>query len=163
MSELFAAEAEEDGPFVTAALICERVLREDDGALSAVRMVDMVTLTPIDEPIPEGTAALATGLRLFLLVSFKGGVLGSQHVLTVIGHSPSGASETFPPSAAELNTTVPGAAPGFNVIVHLQMGMKSQGVYWFEVRLDDRKVTAVPLLVAFAPPAPHPEPTTTQT
>ena len=94
---MFAAEAEREGPFLNSALLCERVLQEPDGTLSVIRAVDMITVTQVGDPIPENAVVVGPPLRLFLLLSFKGGVLGSKHVLTVTGYSPSGATETFPP------------------------------------------------------------------
>lgn len=151
---MFDGEAEREGPFVIAALLCERVLQESDGSLTAVRTADMLTVTPVGEPIPEGATLVGAAPRLFLLLSFRGGTLGSKHVVTLTGHSPSGATETFPPMEGELTTTVPGAVPGFNFIVQVQAGWQHQGVYWFEVRLDGRRVSVVPLLLVIAPPAP---------
>ena len=40
-----------DGPFVAAAFICERVLREVDGVLSAMRIIDRVTIKAPKETV----------------------------------------------------------------------------------------------------------------
>ena len=156
MSGIFTSAAEREGPFLTSALLCERVLQEQDGTLSVIRAVDMITVTPVGEPIPEDAKAVMSPLRLFLLLSFKGGVLGSKHEVTITGYSPSGAMEKFPTATAELATTVPGVPPGFNIIVQVQAAWQTAGVYWFEVSLDGRRATAVPLRVLHAPPEPLP-------
>jgi hypothetical protein len=42
-----------DGPYLIAALICEKVLQEKDGTVSIIRMVDRVTLTTQAALSPE--------------------------------------------------------------------------------------------------------------
>ncbi len=38
--------AEEGGPFLQAAFICEKVLTEADGTVSAIRIIDRFFITP---------------------------------------------------------------------------------------------------------------------
>ena len=46
------------GPFITCACLCEKVLQEKDGILSAVRIIDRMTINLIPNPafsLPPGT------------------------------------------------------------------------------------------------------------
>jgi hypothetical protein len=133
-----------------SAIICERVLREEDGTLSAIRMVDVVRLAPVgaaSEQLDEAPA-----YSLFLVVTFKGGVLGTRHGVSITAHAPSGAADIVAESELELSTTVADAPPGFNMIGELQMGLGNLGTYWFEISLNGERVTAVPLTVVPLPP-----------
>ncbi len=37
--------SENSGPYLIAALLCEKVLQEKDGIISVIRMIDRITLT----------------------------------------------------------------------------------------------------------------------
>lgn len=59
-----------DGPFLLAALLCERVLLEPDGVASAIRIVDQ--LVP-DEALLKGAVVVPPVMQLSLLVILKSG------------------------------------------------------------------------------------------
>lgn len=61
----------EDGPYLTAALLCEKVLQEKDETVSVIRMLDRITLTVPASLSPETLPPLPLNLMLFL--SFKSG------------------------------------------------------------------------------------------
>ncbi len=141
-----------EAPYVSA-LLCERVLQEGDGSLSAIRLIDQVNLAPIPHGLPPNVEIIPAVLTATLLVSLKGGKEGVLHRLAIRVHSPSGATQAMTPQRVRMGSTIPGAVPGANVIIQLQASLKTEGIYWFEVRLDGRRATAIPLRVAFAPRA----------
>ncbi len=158
MSAQFTLGPAKEAPYLTAALLCERVLTESDGALSAIRLVDQLNLGPVPADLPVGTPIVAAPMALALLIALKGGEYGKQHLLRVIGHSPDGSARRFEEHRVTMGSLVPGGVPGTNVIIQMQVSLRQEGIYWFEVRLDGRRVTAIPLRVASAATAPSPQP-----
>ena len=59
---------------MNTAVVCERVLREVDGVLTAVRIIDQVTLGQHPRQIPTPTL-----IPVFVLVAFKGHTVAGPH------------------------------------------------------------------------------------
>jgi hypothetical protein len=66
-----------DGPYLTAAFLCEKVLREADGVLSAVRIVDRWN---INGPTETLTPAV---IQASLVLMFKSGIYRGSAQLTI--------------------------------------------------------------------------------
>ncbi len=63
---------EEGGPFLQAAFICEKVLQEADGVVSAIRIIDRFFIGP--GPGQQAAAAMpAVVMSHTLFVTFKSG------------------------------------------------------------------------------------------
>jgi uncharacterized protein DUF6941 len=138
-------------PRLLVAAICERVLQETDRALTMVRLIDVVTVASNAPPgvLASVIAEQGAPVQATLALVFKGGAADATHEVRVIAHSPSGAVHEFPPVSAAFSTTIPDSVPGGNVIVSLSMSVKNEGTYWFEVLLDGKSLTAVPLRIVF--------------
>jgi len=152
----FARISEEEGPILLASLICDRVLQEKDEGISAIRLVDQITVgVTHGATSPPSSADLAQALIVapfvcYVLLVFKGGRLGTSHVAQVVGHPPEGDSREFEKVPFVVSSLIEGTPPGQNIVMQLQLVLQKEGVYWFEVRLDGRRVRAIPLRVAFA-------------
>ena len=76
-------------PYVQAASVCERVLQEADGVLSAIRMVDKLTLRiqeipkPVDAPADAQPVNAMQVIDLSLLVALKSGDLSGEFTMSV--------------------------------------------------------------------------------
>lgn len=125
------------GPFLAAALICDRVLQESDGALSAIRIIDQIVVG--SEPDADTTVSV------WLLVCLKGGELATNHQIRVAVRSPGGAIEEIDQRPLELGSLLPDGIPGANLVLQLTIGVQRPGDYWFDVEVDRRWLTAVPL------------------
>lgn len=67
----------EQGPYLSAAVICEKVLEETNGVKSAIRMIDRITRTEIGpNPPPD---MIPFEYNLCLLVKFKAGRARGVH------------------------------------------------------------------------------------
>jgi hypothetical protein len=140
-----------DKPQLLVAAICERALLDTDKMLTMVRLIDIVTVAS-DAAAETMSAAIAqqgAPIQATLVLVFKGGPVDTKHQIAVVAHSPSGDEHEFPRIEAVFASMVPGAVPGGNVIVNLQMSVKSEGTYWFEMKLDGETLTSVPLQIAF--------------
>ncbi len=133
------------GPFVNAALICERVLQERDGVLTAVRIIDRFTITAVasaGEPpdsIPLGIINFS-----FLLV-LKAGVYKGKAPITIRVNSPS--EQVVAQSSADV--FFEGDDRGVNIVSQMQFPVQEEGLYWVDVICLEQLMTRVPLRVIY--------------
>lgn len=112
-------------PWVAVACICEKVLREEDGVLSAIRIVDRFQVQT--KGLPAGATP---AVPLTALISLKSGNVEGRSDLSMRLNTPSGTSvdvsETYP-------MFLKGKEHGFNVIVNMLLPAKEFGSYELEV------------------------------
>lgn len=130
-------------PYLSAAFVCERVLEDKDGSISAIRIVDTFHVDlPKDMP-PDVIPAL----ELTLVVSFKkasSNPTPESHEVSVRLHAPSGA-EFHSVSAAKLPFVLAEMGSGHNLIMRIRLPVGEFGLFWFDVNLDDELVTRIPV------------------
>ncbi len=123
------------GPWVAAAVFCEKVLQEQDGVDTLVRIVDRITMVLQGEvPLPQ--------VQLILLVILKSGFQRGTFELSVEGTAPSGVTM----SPAQVPVLLEGEDRGISVKTHLVF-QPEEGLYWFDVKVDDVLLTRMPLRV----------------
>ena len=122
------------------AVFCEKVLRETDNVLSVVRVIDRFNVVGAT---PEMQPAL---LEFTILISFKSGFLRGKQPLTVRPKNPDGndmPSMTFPMLFEGDEDR------GNALITPTQFLVDREGLYWFEVYLNEELITRMPLRVAY--------------
>src|SRR5947209_729456 len=118
------------GPYVAAALICERVLQEKDGTLTAVRIVDQINVE-VPPPQPNMVAVIAP-ISLALLVSIREAE-AREYELSITVRTPKGeATKLSPP----MRMVASGAVVGANFIGHLTFSPQGEGMLHFDIDLD---------------------------
>lgn len=134
------------GPFLQAALTCERVLFERDGTLSLIRVIDR-----IGSPV-EPTPAAPVGFAFQLVVMLKFGAEPGPFQLVVRLQNPAGETSQVLENTLERPD---GPEPDLGVNVHapIQMLFQSVGTYWFLIFVDGRELTRVAFTVSVAPPS----------
>jgi hypothetical protein len=132
-----------NGPFLNAALLCEKVLQEKDETVSIIRTIDRITLTTQAMGSPETLPPVP--IALYAFISLKSGSARGKHVLKWITEAPSGirSSEQLLPVLFE------GEDRGVNIILALNMIVDQEGIYWFDLLLEDRLLTRLPLRVLY--------------
>jgi hypothetical protein len=138
--------SQSSGPYLTAACLCERVLEEKDGVLSAIRMVDRIMVQGVAPPGVELPPMPAIPIQLVVLVSFKNGAARGSRRLSVQPRTPSGFKLAGPavPLLFEGDDD-----RGVNLHLTVQLQAQEEGVYWFDVLLDDELITRMPLRVLY--------------
>jgi hypothetical protein len=135
-----------DGPYLAAAFFCESIIEDKrDGALTAVRMVDTISLQlPHDTPedFPSETTRLPVPVAGVL--SFKSGGSPGDHMIRLIAQSPSGKSETVLEQNVALDSQPQG---GVNIRLNQVIQVKQGGLFWLHVFLDEEQVTSMPLMI----------------
>lgn len=140
------------GPHVEA-VICERLIQESDGVLSAMRLIDVIT-----HVLPNAAAAsppsFVVNLTILIVVHADGA--SGRFVIKLGATTPAGVSS--PPIIEQTLDLQPGPL-GANLIIPFGMPFAEEGTYWFDVWLRrpraraDQLVTRTPLSVVYAQPA----------
>jgi hypothetical protein len=144
-------EAPETGPYVLAAVFCEKVLQERDGVISAIRIIDQLTQAAAGPDPPQAMPPFLS--ELTMLVSLKAGDARGRHGVKIRPEAPGG----FQLPAIEQAITFQAGAGGVNLIMQVALPIAYEGVYWFDVILtgprpqEDRLLTRIPLEVIYAP------------
>ena len=126
-----------EGFHISLAVICEQVLREDDGVLSLIRLVDQIRAAP-GKP-----AGIQLALVLGLCFPQKD---HGKIALNVEFVSPSG--EVI--HTRKVDVVYSGKEVGAGVVkINLVLSLQDRGLYWFNVSGPDGEVVVrVPLRVS---------------
>ena len=133
------------GPYLTAAFFCERMLREQDGVLSAIRIVDRWNISG-----PAPTIA-PTVIQTFLATLFHCGIYRGQAQVTITPIAPSNhrlQPITLPVLFEDADDR------GAGIIMPIGFPVQEDGTYWFEVALSKQNlppevVTYIPMRVVY--------------
>ena len=140
------------GPYLGAALLCERVMEEKDGVLSVIRIVDRVIHTAIG-PTASVTMPPLTYALTALIILKSGAARGTSQV-KIDMEEPSGIVTSGP----SLTALMEGEDRGANLVMGMQMTFKETGLYWFNVYADDQLITKIPFRVVYTRIAAAPGP-----
>lgn len=143
---MVASTRGEQGPFLSAAFICEKVLVEKDGVKSAIRIVDRVTRTVVDPSPPEEMEPF--DWEGVLLLRLKSGWARGNYSVQVSFVKPSGES----PTPMQRTVNFEGEEDrGIDVMVNMSVRFDQTGIYWFKIYLADMLLTQIPLRVVYLP------------
>lgn len=134
---------ESSGPYLVAALLCERVLQEKDETISVIRMVDRIVVTVNALGSPETIPP--TPVNLNALISLKSGSARGRGTVKWRVETPSGLK--LPDQL--LPVLFEGDDRGLNLIVALNLVVDQEGVYWFHVLLEEKLLTRIPLRILY--------------
>lgn len=128
------------GPYLIAALFCDKVLREADGVLSFIRVVDRWNVTGSTEQMPP------TIIQTNLVVLMKSGIHRGSSQITITPTSPSGAllQQVTLPTIFEGDDD-----HGSAVVAGIGFPVREAGLYWFDVAVEGQPITKIPLRVAY--------------
>ena len=126
--------------YLQAALFCEKVLREADGVMSFIRVIDRFNVagaTPEMSP---------TVLRFTIVLSFKSGFMRGKQVVTIRPKSPGGTD--LP--AMDFPVLFEGDDDrGIALVFEINWAATEEGLYWWDVCLNQELVTRMPLRVTY--------------
>jgi len=137
-------EQELGGPFLQAAVFCEKILEEKDGVVSLVRVIDRVTVTAAGptapERMPPGGVLAVTGF-----LAFKSSFAKGSFEVKVTARSPSG--QRLPDVV--LPMFLEGDDRGKNLAFNATIHNVEAGLYWFDVSVGEKLVTRMPLRIVY--------------
>ncbi len=143
------------GPHLTMAVLCEKVLHEQDGVISAIRIIDQLTQTATGPDAPEQMTPFLVN-NLTMLITIKSDQARGRHGIRVRPEAPGGVQ--LP--ALEQAITIQSGPTGVNLIMPLILPIDREGAYWFDVFLTgpapqpNRLLTRVPLEIIYSPQRP---------
>ena len=136
-------------PFVSAAFICENILRDVDGVTSAIRIVDRFTIPP--DPLPEGMKPM---VNLTAFVALKSGDVQGKSTVTLKLRYPSGKAHVG--GLSEVPILLNGGEHGATITVNVKLGVREFGLHWIDVYWNSERLTSIPImLVQGAAETPH--------
>jgi len=137
-------------PLLLAAIVCEQILEERDGVLSATRIVDRFVLQRSDAP------GVVAGLQVrYLAMLRRGGasIQSGDHEASILLRYPSGRREVI--TTDPWNVSWPdgdGEDEGVNLTVRLTLALPEEGLYWLDLLFDGSPVASTPLRVILDAP-----------
>lgn len=134
----------QDGPYLSAALICERVLDEKDGVKSLIRIVSRLTRSIRGTDVPEKMPPIFAKLAIY--ISIKTGNKAGKHTLKIEFTRP---DKTNLPSMSQSINLEPPESRGHEFIINMNLALDQEGVFWFDVYLDDLLMTKIPLTIRY--------------
>lgn len=135
-----------DRPMVSVAVICEKVLRETDGTLSAIRMVDQFNVPPIPPTVDLERAIIQANA----LVCFKSGPFEGTFDVTFRVRRPSGAITAL---EHKFPAAFTGGVSGVNFMVAFGLKATERGLHFFEAMRDQQVLACIPFTLVDTPAA----------
>lgn len=136
------------GPYLSAALICEKLIQESDGTVTVVRAVDRVSVNVTSNvpglATPQVMPSIAIN-NLTMFIALKSGKARGSQTITVQLERPDGVKAP----AQQVSVLFEGEERGANLIMNLNLILDIQGLYWFNVSLEDEFLTRVPLRLIY--------------
>lgn len=135
-------------PYVQVATVCERILQDEDKVISAIRLIDTLTIKAIYIPKPGNAPADAQPLAavqlfdLYILVMLKAGDLVGDFRIALQMRDP---KQQTVPLPVDSPVVLKG---GDGVNVKFQFGLPHnapEGPYWFDVLWNGDVLTSIPL------------------
>jgi hypothetical protein len=136
----------EEGPFLSAALICEKVLQESNGVKSAIRIIDRITHQAVGPNPPQEMEPF--DYKATLLLRFKSGRARGTYPLEIQLVKPSGESTT------PLRQTILFEGEedrGMDIVANMSIRFDLTGIYWFNIILNNVQLTRIPFRVIYLP------------
>lgn len=133
-------------------IVCEKVLNEIDGLVSAVRFVDLLNCAPVgDTPAEKQFIPIS----ILATVTFAPDDTGS-HVLGLYvirpGESPAPIMQLAPINLAEVPIKVEGAPRLLNMVLNgVPLSMRLMGLHYIVLMVDDEPVRKTPLMLVRKP------------
>jgi hypothetical protein len=133
----------EQGPYIQMAGLCDQVIEDKTGALSLIRIIDTITHTEARPDAPIEMPQVTYPMKMVIML--KSGRARGRHELKIIPELPSG--ELKPPLAQSIH--MEGEERGVNRIINMLFTFTMEGLYWFNVYLDDSPLTRIPLRIKY--------------
>lgn len=133
----------EQGPFITAAALCEQVIEDKTGALSLIRIVDTITHGIAGPDAPEDMPPVTYPMKMVIML--KSGRARGRHELKVSPELPSGELKQPITQSVQME----GEERGINHIINMVFTFTIEGLYWFNIYLDEELLTKIPLRIKY--------------
>jgi hypothetical protein len=127
-------------PYVQVAAICQTPMQETNGLFSVVRIMDRVQVAGVTDEMQPAPLN-----QLSLVVILKSGEMSGKYVLKIVLQVPSGAR--LPP--LETPVLFERDERGVLLCTPLALVATEEGLYWFDVMIEQEVLTRIPLRVMY--------------
>jgi len=114
--------------------------------MSFIRQIDRVTMT-IAGPDILGQEPPKPPYTCYLAIAFKSGEARGSHRIKVVRQQPSGLRDDNP--LLNVDALFEGEDRGVGFQGPITIGFENEGLYWFDVYVDDTLMTRMPFRVIF--------------
>lgn len=135
------------GPFLAAAFLCETVLQEESGAISAIRIVHEFVAK---KPPPESPNVR---LQVTMLVKIHPGQRSDSGQLIIYIYAPDG--RALLEAKIDLDFQGDDMHRGLSGIAPILLPIVGEGIYWADVSIDDMLMTRIPFSIQWESGAPQ--------
>jgi hypothetical protein len=136
--------SEPQGPYLTLAVLCERVLQEKDDAISLIRLIDRFVIA-LPALTADGTFESPALISFSIVVGLRSESAG-EHEIVITLKNPDGTTL----GSGTGTVVLQGGGHGANLATKLDVAIARPGAYWFEVGVAERVLSRVPLQVVAA-------------
>ncbi len=133
----------EQGPYVQAAALCEQVIEDKSGVLSFIRIIDTITHTEARPDAPIDMPPVTYPMKMVIML--KSGRARGRHEVKIIPELPSGEIKNPLTHSIQLE----GEERGTNNIINMLFTFTMEGLYWFNIHLDDSLLTRIPIRIKY--------------
>jgi hypothetical protein len=133
------------------ALVCEKVLREADGVLTPVRVIDRIIRQAQGIDVPEVMPPFDQ--QVVMIIALKAGGARGRSTVAFDMEMPNGQRKP----GRQYNAVFEAEDRGHNIVTDMSLRLELEGLYWFDVTVDGQVVTRIPLRVVYDPRPVHPE------
>ena len=133
----------ETGPYLKGAFFCEKVLREADGVVSAIRIIDRLIISSAGPQAPKTMPELPHQMNALIMLT--SGQARATCEIKIVPEEPSGLEKEPYIQSAFLE----GEDKGANLLINLRTIFKEPGLYWYKVYCNDSLMTKMPFRVIY--------------
>jgi hypothetical protein len=133
----------EQGPYIQAAALCEQVIEDKNGVLSLIRIIDTITHTEVRSDSPADMPPVTYPMKMVIML--KSGRARGRHELKITPELPSGELKQSITQSVQME----GEERGMNHIINMVFTFTIEGLYWFNIYLDDTLLTKIPLRIKY--------------
>jgi uncharacterized protein DUF6941 len=126
-------------PYLQMAVFCEKVLREADGVLSVIRVIDRLVHTGAEKDMLPFTH------QFIACLTFKSGQVNNKMTIRLKPISPDGR----PLQEMSFPVLFEGDDRGASVVVQLNFTFELEGLYWFDVFVEHELVTRMSIRILY--------------
>lgn len=132
----------EDGPYLTAAVICKEARQASDHTWSLLGLYDQY---PVQGGTDDPEVMPPTKVTTTLFLQFRSGSARGRWTVTVRPEKPSGLRMR----GGDLPILFRGEEMGEPIRLNLENVFDEEGLYWFDILLNGTLITRVPLRVTY--------------
>ena len=133
------------GPYIKAAMFVNQVIEGKDNVLTLVRVIDRLTTTASGPSAPSEMPPASFPMHAVIML--VAGKARGRHQVKIIREAPNSERREIWTGGINLE----GENKGHNLNLGLNETFALEGVYWYDVFIDDVLMTRMPFQVIYQP------------